>query len=149
MHTTPYQELLPPNSMFFAHPFAFLGRYIEVYRMHVDYVSTQTGEMRKQKVEDAKKRAEFRRAHGLEQSEDEKYRGSFAARWFGQGEEKPPEVRRDDDGGNTEALAVAVVEPAISAPMANTMGEAGNREGVLITAEGTELPAKKKWLGVW
>ncbi|KAF2159122.1 hypothetical protein M409DRAFT_71248 [Zasmidium cellare ATCC 36951] len=69
LNNTPYRDLLPPNSMFWAHPFQFLARWGEVYNMHVAYVSQQTAEMRKQKVEDVKKRSEYRKAHGIEESE--------------------------------------------------------------------------------
>jgi hypothetical protein len=75
LHSTPYMDLLPPNSMFFAHPFTFMGRYIEVYQMHSEHVTAQTAEMRRQKVEDVKRRSEYRKAHGLEVQDDNKFGG--------------------------------------------------------------------------
>ncbi|KAK4987138.1 hypothetical protein LTR50_004835 [Elasticomyces elasticus] len=66
-NNTPYKDMLPPGSLIFSHPFQFVGKYIEVYRMHVSYVSAQTAEKRRRKVEDVQKRAEYRKAHGLDQ----------------------------------------------------------------------------------
>ena len=58
-HNTPYLDLLPPNNMFWAHPFAFLKRYWEVYDMHVAYISAETAERRRQKVEDVRRRSAY------------------------------------------------------------------------------------------
>jgi hypothetical protein len=75
LHSTPFMDLLPPNSMFFAHPLTFMGRYIEVYQMHSEHVTAQTAEMRRQKVEDVKRRSEYRKAHGLEDENESRFGG--------------------------------------------------------------------------
>jgi hypothetical protein len=78
LHSTPFMDLLPPNSMFFAHPLKFMWRYIEVYQMHSEHVTAKTAEMRRQKVEDVKRRSEYRKAHGLEDADDSKFGGEKA-----------------------------------------------------------------------
>ena len=55
--------------MFLTHPLAFLSRYLDVYKLHTEYVSAETAERRRHKVEDVRKRAEYRKAHGLGQEE--------------------------------------------------------------------------------
>ncbi|KAK4507715.1 hypothetical protein PRZ48_001450 [Zasmidium cellare] len=136
LNNTPYLDLLPPNSLFLSHPLQFLGRWIEVYNMHVQYVSKQTAEMRKQKVDDVKKRSEYRKAHGIEESEgilggwtakSESYATNPAVR---EGEvdfsQQSPQVQ-----GNAEAVAVT-----------------GQGE-TYVDFEGKTQPVKKKWFGIW
>ncbi|KAF1357052.1 hypothetical protein BDV97DRAFT_24241 [Delphinella strobiligena] len=62
--TTPYLDQLPPNNFFFSHPFAFIAQYVRVYQLHTEWTSQQTAEHRRQKVEDVRKRSEFRKAAG-------------------------------------------------------------------------------------
>lgn len=142
LSSTPYASLLPPNSMFFAHPFAFLGRYIEVYKMHVAYVSNETAERRRQKVEDVKKRAEYRRAHGMEGGEG--VLGGWTAR--GEGEEMGPALRE----GAVELGMGKGREREMEAAAANAVAEEATRaEATYVDFEGKEQPVRKKWFGIF
>ncbi|PNS19906.1 hypothetical protein CAC42_7873 [Sphaceloma murrayae] len=67
LHTTPFRDQLPPNNMFFSHPISFLARWIEVYQMHTDYVTQETIARREAKVDDVRKRSEYRKAHGIDE----------------------------------------------------------------------------------
>ncbi|OCK87273.1 uncharacterized protein K441DRAFT_623398 [Cenococcum geophilum 1.58] len=126
--TTPYGDLLPSRSDFLSHPFASTSKFIEVYKMHTVYISAQTAERRKKKVEDVQKRAEYRKAHGLDKEE------GFGG-WM---------ARKDEE----------VLGPGLRAAdrVVNEGGSAGEGEaadsGVYTDFEGRRKPVKK-WLGIW
>ncbi|KAF2496235.1 hypothetical protein BU16DRAFT_526744 [Lophium mytilinum] len=67
--TTPYADLVPTRADFRSHPIDSFFKLVEVYKMHVAYVSAQTAERRRKNVEDVTKRAEYRKAHGLDQNQ--------------------------------------------------------------------------------
>ncbi|KAF2763731.1 hypothetical protein EJ03DRAFT_57829 [Teratosphaeria nubilosa] len=129
LHNTPYRDLLPPNNMIFAHPFTFFSRWWEVYAMHVQYISAQTAEKRKQKLDDAEKRKEYRKAHGIETKGEgmlEKFVGVTA------------EGAAQREGGAVEdASPVAAVD------------KAAMPEGTYVDCEGKVQTEKKKWFGIW
>lgn len=130
IHNTPYRDLLPPNSMFFAHPITFLGRWAEVYNMHVQYTSQETAKRRRQKTDDAAKRAEYRKAHGL----GPKSKGGFGLRLGKAEEETMSPLARDEV---TQGVVVR---------------QAPNIEGgdaSYADFKGKPQPAQKKWLGIW
>lgn len=145
LSTTPYRDLLPPNSMFFAHPFAFCGRYIEVYRMHVAHVSEETAERRRQKVEDVKKRAEYRRAHGLEGGEE--VLGGWTAREDGR--EMGPALREGavEFGG----VGRAAPERAMEVAQVAALGDDGSPKAAetYVDFAGKEVPVRRKWFGIF
>ncbi|KXL48107.1 hypothetical protein M433DRAFT_34500, partial [Acidomyces richmondensis BFW] len=68
LRTTPYRAMLPPNSLLWEHPITFLRQWWDVFEMHVAYTTAQTAERRRLKTEDVRKRAEYRKAHGLEEA---------------------------------------------------------------------------------
>jgi len=96
--------------------------------MHTVYISAQTAERRKKKVEDVQKRAEYRKAHGLDKEE------GFGG-WM---------ARKDEE----------VLGPGLRAAdrVVNEGGSAGEGEaadsGVYTDFEGRRKPVKK-WLGIW
>ena len=119
---------------------AFLRRYWEVYVMHVDYMTEQTAEKRRQNVEDARKKAEYRKAHGIGQD------GLFGS-W---------DVKSDAEtlgSGMKEGGAVgAKPEPQIlmDQAKATTDNLRGNgEEEKYVDFDGNTKTAKKKWLGFW
>ncbi|THW52546.1 hypothetical protein D6D21_00896 [Aureobasidium pullulans] len=136
---TPYLDQLPANNMFFSHPIAFLSRYADVYKLHTEYISAQTAEHRRQKVEDVRKRAEFRKAHGL--NEGEGIFGGWTARGDGEvmgtGAKEGGEVVERQGQKEKEVLEAVGEEEAASAD-----GEA------YTDFEGRRKPIKK-WLGIW
>lgn len=140
LHNTPYRDLLPPKSMFFAHPFTFVRRWYEVYDMHVAYVSAQTAERRKQKVEDVKKRDEYRKAHGLDQGDG--ILGGWTAKTdaevMGPGMREGSVNFTQSPGSETSADTVH-----------NVVGQAGKAEQTYVDFEGKTQPVKKKWFGIW
>ena len=108
--------------------------------MHVAWVSAQTAERRRQKVEDVGKRGEFRKAHGLEQ---EKGWGGWRART--DREVLGPGMR--EGGGVVVRPGLEtrgeVVEDAVG--VAERTGE----EGGYADFEGKRVPVRKRWLGIW
>ncbi|CAK4031563.1 hypothetical protein CBER1_00670 [Lecanosticta acicola] len=143
LRNTPYLDLLPPNSMFFAHPFRFLGRWMEVYSMHVAYISAQTAERRKQKVEDVKKRSEYRKAHGLDQ--DEGIFGGWTAK--PDTDATGPALREGDMALSRPSSENAV--EAVTGSAQDIDGQSGHSEDTYIDFEGKKQPVKKKWFGIW
>lgn len=126
LHNTPFAHLLPPNSMFLAHPATYLRRYAEVYQMHVDHVSQETGERRRQKVEDVRKRSEFRKAHGLDD-------GGFGG-WTAK--------------SDAEVMGPGMKEGGEVAGLAEVRG-GGAGEQEYVDFEGKPVVGRKKWFGSW
>ena len=145
LHSTPFMDLLPPNSMFFAHPLKFMWRYIEVYQMHSEHVTAKTAEMRRQKVEDVKRRSEYRKAHGLEDADDSKFGG-----WTAKSDDEvlgPTPAMRE--GGHLPAelessIAMDLAQAETKPPVANAAAEK-----TYVDFEGNTKPVEKKWFGIW
>ncbi|KAF2484304.1 hypothetical protein BDY17DRAFT_323171 [Neohortaea acidophila] len=133
-YTTPFQDLLPPKSMFYSHPFQYLGRYWSVYQMHVDHTSAEVAERRKQKVDDVKKRSDYRKAHGMEDG------GLFGWTAKTDEEELGPALR--EGGGSGPNPAVDIASPTA---VIDTKAE----EHVYLDFEGKTQVARKKWFGIW
>ncbi|KAK6006127.1 hypothetical protein QM012_006537 [Aureobasidium pullulans] len=142
---TPYLDQLPPNNMFFSHPIAFLSRYAEVYNLHSQYISIQTAELRKNKVDDVRKRAEFRKAHGL--NEGEGVFGGWSARDGGAVEKKDEaeEVLGVVGNGVSGAKDVQKEREVLEATAVDREGAGGE---TYTDFEGKRRPIKK-WLGIW
>nr|POE47769.1 hypothetical protein CFP56_01100 [Quercus suber] len=135
--TTPYRNLLPPNSMAIAHPFSYLARWWEVYRLHVEHVSAETAERRKARVDDAEKRKEYRKAHGIEDQE-KKLLGSWAT-------EDSPMTRRSGNARAVEDVEVAEEASPVARETVSGHETYVDFEGKLRDA-GQE---KKRWFGIW
>lgn len=103
--------------------------------MHVAYVSAQTAERRKQKVDDVQKRSEYRKAHGMGQEE------GVLGGWTAKSDEEAvgPALR---EGG--VQLSRPVSERAIE-----VVGQAGEAEETFVDFEGKRQPVQKKWFGIW
>jgi hypothetical protein len=147
LHTTPYADLLPPNNMFLSHPISFLGRYIEVYQMHVEYVSAQTAERRKNKVDDVKKRSDYRKAHGIAQGE-----GIFGG-WSAKSDDENigPALVTDRSSRVDDASpqATVKVDAAREDTVSGAVGGAKEGEEVFVDFDGKKQAAPKKWFGIW
>ncbi|MCJ1280812.1 hypothetical protein MMC26_000129 [Xylographa opegraphella] len=134
--TSPYANLLPPSNAFFSHPLDFLAQYIEVYKMHTAHISAVTAERRKKKVEDVQKRAQYRKAHGLDQ-------GEGLGQWTAKADEEMlgPSLKTD-----------RAVEVDPSAGSGTGLGKAEDtklaQDNVFVDWEGRKLPIKK-WFGIW
>ncbi|KAK5108393.1 hypothetical protein LTR62_008349 [Meristemomyces frigidus] len=138
MRTTPYADLLPPNNMIFAHPFAWFHRWWEVYSMHIEYISAQTAEKRKAKADDVQKRAAYRKAHGIGQEE-----GMFGG-WTAREGPDAIEAAATKEGSASISTA-AGAEVLDASPVAPVVD--GN--ATYVDFEGKPQPAQKKWLGIW
>lgn len=106
--------------------------------MHVAYVSAQTAEMRKQKVEDVKKRSEYRKAHGIEESEG--ILGGWTAR--GENYSTNPAAREGDVDFSKKSVESTI--DALQSPE-----EVSEQSGTYVDFEGKQQPVKKKWFGIW
>ena len=104
--------------------------------MHVDYTSAQTAERRRQKVEDVRKRSEFRKAHGLE-DEGQGIFGGWTAK--SDVEVLGPGMR---EGGDMGRLVVADASPVAAT-------EQAREDGTYVDFEGNRQSTRKKWLGIW
>jgi len=95
--------------------------------MHTEYLTAQVAERRRQKVEDVRKRSEYRKAHGLDQ--DEGVLGGWTAK--SDEEVKGPGVR--EDGAPVGSFGAQDADPAAPA------------------SEGAAIQKRpvKKWLGIW
>lgn len=129
--TTPYRDLLPPRSELLTHPLRSISQFLQVYKMHAEHVSAETAEKRKRKVEDVDKRAEYKRAHGLEAEESGILKG-----WLGEPREKKMEV-----------VPVEDAEKGIDAqsPVAKEEQEAFRD----FDGRPQQKRPVKKWLGIW
>ena len=137
VHNTPYYELLPPKGEFWRNPLSFLGRYVQVYQMHIDWMSTQTAERRRQKVEDVRKRSEYRKAHGMDK--DDGVFGGWTAK--SDAEVMGPGMREGGDMG---------VMPAVGERQGVTgTGEGAGRVDGYVDFDGNRQAARKKWFGIW
>jgi hypothetical protein len=138
---TPYLDQLPPNNMFFSHPIAFLSRYAEVYNLHSQYISMQTAEYRRNKVDDVRKRAEYRKAHGLNEAEG--VFGGWSARDDKSGDVV---VKKTEEGLGEVGSEMPVVKESgvVGAAVVDKEGA----EEMYTDFEGRRKPIKK-WLGIW
>lgn len=105
--------------------------------MHTDYISAQTAERRKQKVEDVRKRSDYRKAHGLETDSDTGL-GGWTVK--SDDEAKGPAYR---EGGYVPTTSVP--EPALDASPVST----DEAEPAYVDFEGKKQNPPKKWLGIW
>ena len=101
--------------------------------MHTAYVSEQTAEHRRQKVEDVRKRSEFRKAHGLEGDKSENVLGGWTVK--SDGEVMGPGMKESGGEGPLDREIRVKREEAA-------------REGEFVDFEGKRRPVRK-WLGIW
>ena len=136
--TSPFAHLLPAGNTFYSHPLDFISTWLSVYKMHTLHVSAETAERRRKGVEDVRKRALYRKAHGLDKGE------GFGG-WTAKGDDEllGPAIRSDGRGDGNVAVASG-------AQGDGTVAADGRKleEGVYVDFEGRKKPVKK-WLGIW
>lgn len=108
--------------------------------MHVQHVSAETYERRRQQREDVSKRSEYRKAHGLDQ--DEKELGGWTARADAQ--VLGPGMR---EGGETVRPGPETTMDLARATVDNIEGK--GEEATYVDFEGKRQPMRKKWFGIW
>ncbi|KAF2156040.1 hypothetical protein K461DRAFT_291000 [Myriangium duriaei CBS 260.36] len=130
LSSTPFRDQLPPNNLFFSHPLRFLGRWWEVYQMHTDHITAETIARREAKVDDVRKRSEYRKAHGID---EEAGIGGWTFR--SESVEKTTLADAEREGGTSPALDQSPVAPE-------------NATGEYVDFGGERKPVKK-WFGIW
>jgi len=144
--TTPYRDQLPSGSDFFNRPFSALGQFTDVYKRHVAYETELVASKRRKKLEDAQKRKEFLKEHGVEP-------GFLTGTWM----DKFGTV----EGDEAKARREGVVEADLQSPVA-MQAVGGDGVGVAVASgsgedgggQAEEQPRRerkkvKKWLGIW
>lgn len=150
LHTTIYRDQLPSSSDFFNRPFSSLVQFVDVYKLHVAHESEKVAEKRRKKQEDAQKRKEFLREHGVEP-------GFLTGTWmdkFGtvEGDQakairEGKEQEADADVQSPVAMQAAAAGVGVGAPPAqSTLGQ-DELEGGEVS--GREKKKPKMWLGIW
>ena len=120
--TSPFADLIPTWSDFFLHPVRFCKSWAEVTRLTTAKNTAETMEKRKAMVEDVAKRAEYRKAHGLDQNQ------GF--------------------GGWTAKSNKQILGPGIPLERENGEVEEGGSAGGVESAVKGKKPLRK-WLGIW
>lgn len=143
-----YPDLLPPRSMLLSNPVGYVAEYGRVYKMHVQALSVETAEKRKMVADEAKRRKEYLRHHGLDDGES-----GLLKRW-GLGVEETPREKEDrlrrerEEELNRRAIEnTGGVVPAPK-PVKIPAEREGDEEGQYRDFEGRERRVKK-WFGIW
>jgi hypothetical protein len=125
--------LLPSKDLLPWSPLRFFGQFLQVFKLRVVERSAEVDEMRRRTVDDALKRAEYRKAHRIKSS-------GLASR-FGLGTK--------DDAEIEERLAVekAEAEAEIRIPATGQAREDG-MENLDFEGRKRKEPVKK-WFGIW
>ncbi|KAI9836898.1 MAG: hypothetical protein M1819_001063 [Sarea resinae] len=137
-HTSPFADLLPENSLFTSHPLEFLGRWFDVYKMHVAHVSAETSERRKRRVDDVEKRSAYRKAHGMEEND-----GGMFGGWTAKTDAEALGPALEGDEGSPVAKQRAEENTASDVQEAEADGKKSYTD-----FEGRRRPIKK-WFGIW
>lgn len=106
--------------------------------MHTEHITAETAERRKKKMDDVRKRAEYRKAHGLDQNQ------GWVVRSKGEGMNVGPvgEGRVVGEEGGTSLLGRIKDGSAVGE------GSEGEDKTAYTDFEGRRRPVKK-WLGIW
>ncbi|CAG8957643.1 hypothetical protein HYFRA_00010510 [Hymenoscyphus fraxineus] len=123
---SPYTHLLPDGKNCFLHPFSSIGTFFEVVKLTSDYNTIQVMERRKAKVEDVRKRHEYRKAHGFDM--DEGF-GGWTAK------------------SDAQTLGPGILLGDGTAGEGATSTEGGGEENKQVARQ--PRPPVKKWLGIW
>lgn len=130
-----------------------MATYVEVYRLHTAQISAETAERRRRKVEDVRKRGEYRKAHGLDKGEGF---GGWTAR--GEGEELGTGLKVLGVGVGVGEGVGGVVgvgkeeeevgETVVRRERSGEEQSGKEQEAVYADWEGRKKPVRK-WLGIW
>ena len=135
--------MLPPAREFFRHPVACVRTLIEIFKLNTAHTSAITAERRKRKIEDVRKRSEYRKAHGLDQGE-----GFGQWTYRGDNEEEavaPQALPLTSDGTVAVSVAAVAAETAEGGLGEKTSSGGG---GGYRDWEGRRKPVRK-WFGIW
>ncbi|KAL9048720.1 MAG: hypothetical protein Q9162_007581 [Coniocarpon cinnabarinum] len=135
LNHTAFRDQLPSKQDWTAHPYQSLKQWIHVYRLHVAHESELVADKRRKKLEDAEKRREFMRAHGVEPgfltgSWMEKF-GTVEGDQAREAMQRQMEEERTREGRSVDEQSPVAVD--------------GHGE----TQPRMERPKRKVWLGIW
>lgn len=127
--TSPFADMLPPPRQLLTSPLTFISQWLDIYKLHTEHVSAEVAERRRRKIDDVQKRSEYRKAHGLEDSQE----GGSAGALFGwtARDKAPKEEGHVDDASPVNPLVAG-----------------GVRSDEYVDFDGKRRPVKK-WLGIW
>lgn len=113
--------------------------------MHSEHVTAQTAEMRRQKVEDVKRRSEYRKAHGLEDQDESKFGG-----WTAKSDDEVlGPTATDREGGHVPAPVESSLAMDLAQSAEASVPAAKSDPEVYVDFDGKTQPAQKKWFGIW
>jgi hypothetical protein len=132
-----------------SHPFTSLGKFFTVYKLHVAHESEKVADKRRKKLEDAQKRKEFLKEHGVEP-------GFLTGTWM----DKFGTVEGDAAKAKREGLEAEQAQSKLDAQSpvaAQTLPQTHLVDGAVgrpVMGEGEELPRRerkkvKMWFGIW
>ena len=75
LSTSPFSHLFPPASAYLTSPFTSLRETLQTLKLHQDYRTELSGQLRRSRVLDVQKQRLYRRAHGLEDLDAEEEQG--------------------------------------------------------------------------
>ncbi|KZF20036.1 hypothetical protein L228DRAFT_270794 [Xylona heveae TC161] len=97
---SPYADLLPAGREYFSHPLQTMGRLLEIYKLQMAYNTEKSVARREAISEDAYKRSEYLKAHGLENE------GRFGG-WSAREDRRPASLKPLSSSSDPEAAAAA------------------------------------------
>lgn len=123
---SPFADMLPSWGQFISHPIMSTRKFFDVVKLSQDYWGRESQDRRTKRVEDVAKRAEYRKAHGLDADE------SFGG-WTAKSDSQllGPGIPIGDMGAN-----------AVPAGAGEEVKEAEQEVR-------RERRPVKKWLGIW
>lgn len=137
--------MLPATGTLLTNPVNYIAQFLDVYKMHTEYISAQTARKRRAKVDDVAKRSAYRKAHGMEHPMDPQF-GAWTARK--PGEQLGPALEEEEG-----AVGMIGREGAVAAFAGNAVRSVEGGEDVYKDFEGNVIERKKrpvkKWLGIW
>ncbi len=131
---SPFAYMLPPISDLFWRPWAFVARCVEVLRLDTAHTTALTQERRRRRVDDVAKRAEFRKAHGLDQNT------GFGG-WTLRNDDADAALREAQAAAGTEAGTEAVTEAGAGRTGTGGAAETGTQGAGSTGALGAEKEA--------
>lgn len=66
---SPFADMIPPWQDLFLHPINYSRRWVEILRLNAARTTAETDARRARKVDDVAKRAQYRKAHGLDKDD--------------------------------------------------------------------------------
>ena len=175
---SPYATMLPPLQSFVWHPIEFVQAYVTAFKLDVEHTSAITAERRRKKADDVRKRAEYRKAHGLDQNQgfggwtSKEVEESHALREKEKEKEKEREERESAGGGvltrdQTDTAPLPAHQIHRAAPSAADASQAQAqpseeqaknedeakpvktmRKRMFVDSQGNKRELKM-WLGIW